>query len=139
MPHSLERVATHERGPVYRGRPDCLGLPESEYHAEGTADLEYDPKALVWIKPAGEVSVDTRVPGPMLKPRSLPGKPWEVFAGRVRMWTITAPDAGLAQALADEVGPGYRVRAVVSEPPRTARVGMRLTNDQIRALIFKGK
>jgi hypothetical protein len=79
---------------VYRQIPvkADLGLPDAVRHRSGTADLEWDAKALVWLRRGRSVVSDDRAPPETLRPRVTGGEIWEVWCGRVRLWILSCRD-----------------------------------------------
>lgn len=106
---SLEPRADGSRGQiepgdiVYRRKPEKahLSLPEASRHRSGTMDLEYDPRALVWLEKRVSVDpTDPRAPRPTNRPIATGSEVWEVWCGSVRMWILRAAghEAAMAEA-----------------------------------------
>ena len=146
---SLERVATRApRSDKIDGFSKIpvkadLSLPDAIYHSAGTADLEYDPRALVWLRRGKCAYPDASPPPATVIPVSTRGPRFDIGCGRVRFWTVAAVDHEAARLemirLADRHGYAVRdlwLRRAVSavEPRRSASGRMQLlTNVEVRA------
>lgn len=116
----LEKVATRSRGPVPRlatTAHDTLGLPEPASQTFGTADMDYDTKALVWVKKPLPPISGPRAPAVTPVPARGAGTRYEVKARGQRFWFVTAHTTEEAW---DEVerlcqASGYDARDVVLE------------------------
>lgn len=89
-----------------------LGLPMVKRHDAGYVDLVWDAAARVWCKPApiAEAIPENPVPDPAPRPRVLGHKRWNVFAGKVRLYILSASCREVAEAEAERLaGPGLRV------------------------------
>lgn len=89
-----------------------LGLPGAAQRAEGYADLVWDREARVWVLPPvkREPLPENPVPDPAPRPRVLGHKRWNVFAGKVRLYILSASCREVAEAEAERLaGPGLRV------------------------------
>lgn len=123
----LEKVATRSRGPVPRlatTAHDTLGLPEPASQTFGTADMDYDTKALVWVKKPLPPISGPRAPAVTPVPARGAGTRYEVKARGQRFWFVTAHTTEEAW---DEVerlcqASGYDARDVVLELHKPVRV-----------------
>lgn len=123
----LEKVATRDRGPVPRlatTAHDTLGLPEPASQTFGTADMDYDTDALVWVRKPRPPVEGPRAPCVAPIPARGAGTRYEVKARGQRFWFVTAHTTEEAW---DEVerlcaASGYDASQVVLELHKPARV-----------------
>lgn len=125
---SLERVDTNLKGqPIPRlatTAHETLGLPEAASQPFGTADMDFDPNALVWVRKPLPPVEGPRAPAVAPIPARGAGTVYEVKARGQRFWIVTAHTTDEAW---DEVErlcqqSGYDARDVVLELHKPARV-----------------